>query len=331
MKKRPLVSIVIPTYNEENYIARCLQSLLKQTYPAACYELVVVDGCSTDRTVEVVEEKAAGCPVEVRLLSNERRVTPVALNMGIKEARGEVVIILSGHAYVAEDFIEKCVEYLDRTGASCVGGPLETVGEGFMARYISQALSSPFGVGNARFRFSKRAQPVDTVAYGAYRREVFEKIGLFDERLIRNQDIEFNYRLRRQGGLIYMTPEIRSYYVSRRDLISFVKQSFGNGMWNVYTWFLHRNSLSWRHFVPAAFVASLLLGLVLLPGFPWLLWFVAGSYISAALVSSLIIAFREKDWLSFFVLPWIFACLHLSYGAGTLYGLLRLMFWKGKD
>ena len=179
----PYVSILVPMLNECGYIERCLESLLAQDYPADRYEILVVDGLSTDGSRETVAALGGGAPA-VRLLDNPRRIPASALNVGVGAARGEVVMRLDAHSYAADDFITCNVQALRRTGAAGVGGPIESIAQGYVGHGISVAMSSPFGVGNALFRYAKTEQWVDTVAFGAYPRKIMEAAGPFDEDLM---------------------------------------------------------------------------------------------------------------------------------------------------
>ncbi|MEW5721076.1 MAG: glycosyltransferase family 2 protein [Chloroflexota bacterium] len=209
MDKPPLVTIIMPIRNEGRHIARALDAVLNQDYPRDRIEILVVDGMSNDNTRALVQTFAAHDP-RLRLLDNPEHIVPTALNRGIYAARGAVIIRVDGHAEIARDYVRRCIEGLGRVEADCIGGPITTVGETWIARGIALAQSSPFGVGNAAFRYSNRAQYVDTLAFGAYRRKIFDRVGLFDEELVRNQDDEFNFRLARAGGKIWLDPSIRS-------------------------------------------------------------------------------------------------------------------------
>jgi GT2 family glycosyltransferase len=261
----------------------------------------------------------------VRLLDNSRQTTPVGKNIGIKNARGDVIVILSAHSSVAPDFISQNVNLLRETNAECVGGPLQTVGKGYFGKGIALALSSPFGVGNARFRWAKRAQYVDTVAFGAYRREVFDRIGLFDEELARNQDNDLHARLIRSGGKIFLSPTIKSYYYARSSLVGLWKQGFKTGMWNIFTVRRSSGSLSIRHFVPLFFSLSLLVSIALasLTSWGWVpLSLILLSYFLSAIIFSVGIAI--KAGLRYLpILPLIFFSYHLSYGLGSVWGLAQ--------
>jgi glycosyltransferase involved in cell wall biosynthesis len=323
----PSVSVVIPCRNEVGFIRRCLESIVDQDYPRDRLEVVVVDGMSSDGTREITHEFAQGYP-HIRLLDNPRVVTSCGLNIGIRQARGEVIMRADVHSAYPADYLSGCVMRLLDYGADNVGGVLITKpgADTLMARAIGLALSHPIGAGDAYFRIGTRAPRwVDTVPFGCYRREVFTRIGLFDERLGRNQDIEFNHRLRKGGGRILLCPDIRSTYFARSTLRDLWKQSFSNGLWNIRTILIAPGALSWRHFVPLAFVLGLLGGALLSAVLPilWVFWALgAGSYVILIAVASTNIARRPGPrYLP--LMPIVFGTLHLSYGLGSLWGLVR--------
>ena len=324
--KLSLVSVIVPMRNEEAFIGKCLTSVAEQDYPAELLEVLVIDGRSTDRSREIVSAMRAEVP-GLHLLDNERKVAPVAFNIGINNARGEILTIISAHCYLASDYISRCVEYLAKTGAECVGGPIESIGETHTAKAIALAMSCPFGVGDALFRHSQRAQYVDTLAFGAYRRDVFDRVGLFDEELIGNEDDEFNYRLRRYGGKLFLTPAIKSFYYSRASLRALWKQYFNYGFGKVRVVRKHPGLVRLRHLMPALFVAGLMIAALLglfSPLFVLLFAVIVGSYLSLSFLFSLRIALK-KGWQYLPVLPLTFACLHIAYGAGFLMGLVRFI------
>ncbi len=321
-RKLPLVSAVVAMRNEERFIGKCLTSLAEQDYPAEYLEVLVVDGRSTDRSREIVSAFRARMP-NLRLLDNERKVAPVAFNIGIRNAQGDIVAIIGAHCYLASDYVSRCVEYLSATGAECVGGPVESIGETPVAKAIAMAIGSPFGVGDALFRYSQREQYVDTLAFGAYRRDVFDRVGFFDEELVGNEDDEFNYRLRSHGGKLFLTPAIKAFYYVRASLSALWKQYFRYGFGKVRVVWKHPRLVRLRHLIPALFVASLMLGGLLSifsPPFGLLLGFILGSYLVLSFFFSLRIASR-KGWKYLPYLPLAFACLHVAYGAGFLLGL----------
>ena len=324
MNEWPFVSVVVPMRNEEQYIAQCLRSLIDQDYPEHRYEVLVIDGCSEDRSKQIVAELSAAHPY-IRLLGNPSQVVTTALNKGLHEAKGEIIVRVDAHCFVARDFLRRSVECLERTMADCVGGPLEYVGNSFQAKAIGLALSSPFGVGNALFRYSKREGYVDTVAFGAYRKEVFDRVGLFDEELIRSEDNDLHFRIRESGGKIFLTPKIKCYYHNRSSLTDLWKQQFQNGLWTFRTVRKSPGSLSLRHYVPLMFLISILasLGLSLLNSQAIFLFYVIMlSYTGVSLFFSMAIAF-ENGWKYFFMLPIVFACLHFRRGFGSIISLGR--------
>jgi succinoglycan biosynthesis protein ExoA len=322
----PLVSIIVAMRNEEGFIERCLNSVVAQDYPHELLEALVIDGRSTDRSREIVRGMQDMVP-HLQLLDNEQRISPVAFNIGIRNARGEVLTIISAHCYLAPDYVSSCVEYLQKTDADCVGGPIETIGETDRARAIALAMSSPFGVGDALFRYSEQESYVDTLAFGAYRRQVFERVGLFDEELVGSEDDEFNYRLRSQGGKLLLTPAIRSFYYGRSSLRALCRQYFSYGRGKVRVMRRHPGQIRLRHLIPSIFVLSLLVSALLglfSPPFALLLALIVGCYLLASLLVALRIS-RKEGWRYLPLLMLAFACLHLSYGTGFIVGMLRFL------
>jgi len=321
----PMVTIVVPIRDEEEFIGKCLDSLIQQDYPSDRIEVLVVDGRSEDDSRLIVLAKSQEHDF-IKLIDNPKRITPSALNLGIRNASGDVIIRLDGHHYAASDFVSKNVAYLARPEVACVGGAICTISDSFVGKAISLAMSSPFGVGNALFRYSRKEQYVDTVANPAYRREVFDRIGLFDEELVRDQDDEFNYRLRAHGGHILLAPQVRTWYVCRSSLGKLWRQYFEYGYWKVRVLQKHPRQMQWRQFVPPVFVLALLaaLGMSASLGVFWPLALVAGSYCAANLTASFWVA-AQNDWQYLAVLPIAFAILHISYGLGFLKGLVHFI------
>ncbi|NMA73149.1 MAG: glycosyltransferase family 2 protein [Bacteroidales bacterium] len=322
------ISVIIPVYNEEKHIGKCLISLLKQDYPLEKVEFIFVDGMSEDSTVEIIERYESDF-ANLKILTNEHRTVPYAMNKGIEESLGKYIIRLDGHSEYSNDYFSLCVKYLEKTGADNVGGLAIAKSQGYIGNAISAVLSSKFGVGNSTFRVGGKEGYVDTVPFGAYRRETFEKYGLYDERLARNQDIELNYRIRQGGGKVFFTPEIQLSYLNRDNLREFTKQNYQNGKWNIITWKLCPGSLSLRHFVPLSFVLSIifLFTLALLTGhniFRNLLLIELGLYFTLNICSSIVGA-HKHDVLLFPLVFLAFLVLHLSYGIGSLAGLSKLV------
>ena len=243
----------------------------------------------------------------------------------MQNAQGQIIIILSAHSSVASDFISQNVFHLSKTDADCVGGPIQTITHSFLGKAIALAMSSPFGVGNALFRYSDKEQYVDTVAFGAYHRRVFDEIGLFDEELVYNEDDEFNYRLREHRGRILLTPEIRSRYYARASLKGLWQQYYRYGLGKVRVIKMHPRASSMRPYVPFTLVATLLItGLPSVLSHVFLLLFlcVLSSYLAASLLASMMTCARY-GWKYLPLLPATFACLHFAYGFGFLIGVLK--------
>ncbi|HOT96885.1 MAG TPA: glycosyltransferase family 2 protein [bacterium] len=326
----PFISIIMPIRNEEAYIANALASIQAQDYPADRYEVLVIDGMSDDRTRMIVKSQMESMP-NLRLFDNPDQIVPHALNIGIAQSRGEIIIRVDGHVALEKNYLSLCIAYLERVReADCVGGIIISMNSSFIGEAIALAMSSTFGVGNAYFRTRQEGDQedfVDSVAFGAYRRQLFTRIGLFDEELVRCQDDEFNYRLRKSGGRIFLTPLIRSYYFSRTSLRALWRQYFQYGLWKVRVLQKHPTMMMPRQFVPLAFVTGLFGSFVLAP-----FWrpavFLAMAILVAYLAMSLYFSIRicvKKGFRYLRVLPIIFFILHASYGLGFLLGLIRFL------
>lgn len=326
----PLLSIVIPCRNEERFIAQCLDSIIRNDYPRHRLEVLVVDGMSTDATAPIVGAYSKRQSF-VRLVSNPRRITPAALNIGIAAATGEIVCRIDAHARVATDYLRRCAQWLLSGGADNIGGAMRTLprNSSLGARSIAICMSHRFGVGNSAFRRSGRAVAfVDTVFGGCYRRETFERIGEFNERLIRTQDMEFNQRLRKSGGRIVLDPAIQCDYFASPDLRSFAKHNFKDGLWSILP-FAYSNvmPIRWRHLVPLAFIVT---SLALAAFGHWFrsCWLLGLAVVLAYGVLSLSFAFqlslRNKHAAFLFMMPLVFAVRHFAYGLGSLCGAFVL-------
>jgi succinoglycan biosynthesis protein ExoA len=324
----PFVSVVLPIRNEGRFIQRGLDAVLNQDYPADRLEVIVTDGMSTDGTREVVES-CRDRHSNVRLIDNPRRIVSTGLNAAIPLARGDIIVRVDGHCEIAPDYVRRCVEHLQKEKVDGVGGPLDTVGETYIARVTAAAMSTPFGVGNSAFRtMPDQTMLTDTVAFPAYTRAALEKAGPFDEELVRNQDDEYNYRLRKLGANILLASDVRSRYYSRSSLYSLWRQYFQYGYWKVRVMQKHALQMRPRQFVPPVFVAVLLVALLAAP-FTALGWYtlavLGGLYLLADLGAAAWTA-GNKGWRLLPLLPVAFATLHLSYGLGFLLGLVK--FWK---
>lgn len=322
------VSIVMPIYNEEKYIDKCICSLLKQDFSRDEMEWLFVDGMSSDNTVKIIKKYQTKYPDLIYVFENPEKIVPCAMNIGIKQSCGEYIIRLDAHAEYANNYISNCVRYLETIEADNVGGVAETKAITRQGKTIAKMLSSKFGVGDSKFRTHAKSGYVDTVPFGAFRRDVFLKYGGYDERLVRNQDNEMNYRIRKNGGKIYLAEDIQLSYYCRDSVSGISKMARTNGKWNVITMKLCPGSMGVRHFIPMVFVLSLLLLSVF--GFVWrpfwiLLAIDAFSYFFLDLLFSAKAKESVDELLFLFVL---FPIFHVSYGFGSLIGIFNL--WKYK-
>ena len=321
-RPRPFVSVIVPCRNEARYIARCLDTILATDYPHDRLEVLVADGRSDDGTREIVSEYAARRPV-VRLLDNPKRIVPTGLNIAIVASRGDLIIRLDAHVEYTTTYISQLVDALERTGADSVGGRIVTLpaNQSATARAIALALSHRFGVGNAYFRVgTPEPRWVDTAGFTIYRREVFDRIGMFDEEMVRNQDGELNFRLIKNGGRILLLPDAVAYYYARSSLRQLARMMYQYGYFKALTAKKVGRIMTARQLAPAAFVGSLA-GSALLS-----LWSpvgaavgasIAGVYVAVAIGSAAAVVPRE-GLRGAVTLAIAFLLMHVTYGVGYL-------------
>ncbi|MDK2828112.1 MAG: hypothetical protein PWP67_912 [Clostridium butyricum] len=318
-----IVSVIVPIRNEEKFIDKCVQSILNQDYSLENIEVIFVDGLSQDKTRETITRYVQQYPKLIKLFDNPYKTVPYAMNIGIRNSKGKYIIRLDAHSEYSEDYISKCISTIEETNADNVGGLAITKGHGYIGECFSKVLSSRFGVGNSRFRTNASSGYVDTVPFGTFKRETFVRYGLYDERLTRNQDYELNYRIRRNGGKIYLNSDIKLTYYCRNTIPGILKQSFENGKWNVITSKLCPGSMSTRHFIPLLFVLSIIVFALLaffIPNFAaWLLILELGLYFILDIVFSLKMASKTNQIPMLIIL---FPIFHISYGFGSLVGLI---------
>jgi len=324
----PFVSVIAPCRNEAKFIANTIRSILDNDYPDDKLEIIVVDGMSNDGTREIIEGFAEK-DSRVKMLDNPDKIVPTAMNIGIKNAVGKYIMRIDCHSKFSADYIRSCIRVSQRTGAENVGGYWITLpGDNTpTAKAIAAATSSMFGVGNSDFRLTGPEKETDTVPFGTYRKKLFNEIGMFDERLVRNQDIELNSRIRKKGGRIIISPEIKLSYYNRATFCGLWQQSFNNGLWNPYTIWLVGKGLSLRHFIPMFFVLGLItfvVSSIWLPAATWLLFVYLVLYLVCATVFACITAKIKR--CSFILILWSYVILHLAYGMGSLWGVLTVPF-----
>ena len=331
-----MLSVICPIYNEEKYITGCIESILNQDYPKDDLEVIFADGMSKDRTREIVGKYRQKYPW-IKLIDNPKRIVPPALNSAIAVSKGNYVIRLDAHASYPRNYFSALVEAIEKYGADNVGAVCKTdvLNKTAKSCAIKAILAHPFGVGNSTFRTGiDRVQEVDTVPFGCWRKSAFERFGKFDERLIRNQDIEFNKRIHRGGGKIIIIPDTYSTYYARETYSKLANNNYGNGMWNILTvWYTNQlKSLSIRHFIPLLFVLSLIVPTIVSIFWEPAIYVAIASIVLYALVVMIISAkIAKSQHLNCFYLVATFFVLHISYGFGSLVGILKLPLKKRSE
>lgn len=326
----PIVSVVIPIYNEENYISKMLGTLLTQDFPSDKTEIILVDGNSTDNTAQRIREFIADKPQFI-LLSNPERTVQHALNIGMRAARGKYIVRMDAHAEYAPDYISKCVETLDATDAVNVGGPMIAKGKNPVQRAVAAAYHSPFALGGGKFHIEGYEGYADTVFLGAFRKQTLEELDYYDPRLPRSEDDDLNFRIAEHGYKVYITPKIRSVYYPRDKYTALFSQYFEYGEWKVAVIKKHRRPARISHLIPCLFVLFLVLGAIASALSPILfamycavLLLYAALDIYASVKTKYLSRFSEKLRLMY-----IHFILHVSYGLGFIKGIFRFMFRRG--
>lgn len=327
MNIKPKISITIPCRNEENYISDCLESIVNSNYPKDLFKVFVCDGCSDDSTLSIVNEFKARFPNNIEVLINERRTTPYALNLGLKQGGFDIKIILGAHSKIDSNYLLNCAnDLIDKPDLGCVGGIINNKSENNIAEVISKAMSSSFGVGNAYFRTGEKSGYVDTVAFGAYRSEVFEKIGYFDEELVRNQDDEFNYRLIQSGYKIWLNPKIKADYFVRGDYKKLWKQYYQYGYWKVFVNQKHKAVTSIRQLIPFLLVLFSFSGPIAFI-MPQEIIFLYGLGLCLYFIFAMLYAYKAAGSQKkiVFQIFYTFLILHYSYGLGYFNGVITFI------
>jgi len=328
----PFVSIIIPCRNEENYIARCLDSVLSQDYPGDKLEILLADGMSTDGTPQIILDYEKKHP-SIRYFQNPKKIVTMGLNILIKQAKGELIARMDAHTEFPKDYISKCVKYIQEHNVDNVGGIILTLpgNNTLRAKAIALAMSSPFGVGNSYFRTGvKEPRLVDTVPFGCFRREVFDRIGLFDEDMVRSQDAEFNLRLIKNGGKILLVPEIVSRYYARDSFIKMITMYAQYGYFKSLSAAKLGKIMGIRQMIPALFVASLMvlfLGSLFVKPLIWLFLFELSLYLTANIFFSIKISSKNSLLLTP-ILAWSFALIHFTFGFNYLRGIIDFWIFK---
>jgi glycosyltransferase involved in cell wall biosynthesis len=327
-----MISILIPCRNETRYIDKCLASVLAFDRPDGIdFEVLVLDGRSTDNTRGIAEAAAMRDP-RIRVLDNPGVIQSTAVNIGVRAARGAWIMRLDAHARYPTDYLKLCYETALRSGADNVGGIFitEPGGDTYQALLVQALTTHKFGVGDSGFRTGAKEDWADTVPYGFYRREVFDRIGWLDERLARAQDYEFNRRLIASGGRILRNPNIQIHYYNQPTLGAFYRKQWEKeAPYNVYLWYLAPYAFAARHAITGVFAAGVLAGSILTPVFPrfigWPFGAVMALYGFLAVLSALQLALRYRCPLHLLFLPCCFFFFHFIHGLGVLAGFVRLL------
>lgn len=326
-ERLPFISVIIPMLNEEKYIAKCVQSVINQDYPKDLVECLVVDGGSTDKSIEIVKGLAKKYS-NIKLLGGLGVNCPTAINIGIKEAKGEIICKVDAHGYVALDFLKMGLKFLyQNKDIKCVGGPIRPVTETFISKVNALARTSVFGVGRGIYSLSWKEQFVDSVQCGIYRRDLFYEIGDFDEQLQFGEDEEINWRVRKAGWGIYFTPAIKFFYYPRDSIRRLFTQYYNYGNGRVKVIKKHLDFFRVKHIIPSTFIIILIGSIILLPFNILFLWFflaITSFYVLSSLTFSALIS-KKEGWRYLWVLPISFACLHFGYGLGFLRGVFNLI------
>jgi glycosyltransferase involved in cell wall biosynthesis len=321
MNDRPLVTLVMPSYNEEHYIEECLNSLLQQDYPADRVEILVADGGSKDQTRQIVQRIAVAHP-RVRLLDNsEHRIQSYGMNLAIKESKGEFILVVDVHAEYAGDYVSKLVEVFETTGADAAGGAQRAKYRTGFQKSLCAALGSPLGVGGAAYRSADKEGWVDTVFPGAFRRATLEKVGLYDTNAITNEDAELFQRILESGGRVYLSREVVVHYYPRKNLRLLARQYFKYGDGRARTLLIHKGFPVIRPLIP---FLSVLAGaaLVLVPQLRPLAPLAFGLYAACTVLEAIRMGIKHHTW-NIPVIWVIFPVIHLAHGIGMLQGLIK--------
>lgn len=325
----PTISIIVPCFNERETIHLLLDALYIQTYPQTDMEVVISDGGSTDGTQAIIHQWALDHPyLIVKLVENHARTIPSGLNTAIRASSGKIIVRLDAHSKPHQEYVQRVVTALEEDRGDNVGGvwDIQPGSDHWIARSIAAAAGHPIGVGGALYRYTGKAAYVDTVPFGAFKRDLLNQVGMFDETLLTNEDYEFNVRIRKINGRIWLDPEIRSFYYARKDLKELSRQYWRYGYWKLQMLRRYPETLRLRQALPPLFIVSLLLLLVLSPFFTLAFFTLLGIlavYITILFLSGVQLSLKNKDLPMLLGVPLSIACMHFSWGSGFLWGIIH--------
>ena len=326
MKEDKKVSIIIPILNEEKYIDKCIESILKQDYPREDMEAILIDGESQDNTLKIINEYIEKYPF-IRVLNNPHKTVQYALNIGINGAVGKYIVRMDAHAEYANDYVSKCIEYLEKTKANNVGGPMIAKGKDDVQKVVAAAYHSPFALGGGKFHIEGFEGYADTVFLGAFERQYLLDMGLYDERLPRSEDDDLNFRIAESGGKIYITPQIKSIYYPRNSYRLLFNQYYEYGLWKVAVIKKHKRPARISHLIPMLFVLYLVT-FGILSFFFRPVFYIFASILALYVLLDAYFSFTNK-YISKFTnkirLMYVHFLLHLSYGLGFWQGIFKFM------
>lgn len=332
-----LISVIVPCYNEQNTIQLLLSALNGQTFPRDRMEIIIADGMSTDHTREEIEAfRNEHSEISIRVIDNKERTIPAGLNKAIAAADGEYIVRLDAHSMPDREYVHRCIEALKQGKGDNVGGiwDIQPGDRSATARAIAIAASHPLGVGDARYRYTDQAGYVDTVPFGAFRRDLIDRIGPYDETLLTNEDYEFNSRIRKSGGKVWLDPAIRSIYFARSTFSAIAKQYWRYGYWKAKMLRRYPGTLRWRQALPPLFVLSLIVlgaaSFIFQPAL-WLFGLELLIYLLALMAVSLEIVLKKRDFGVLLGVPAAIATMHLAWGSAFIWSTCEGLIKKRDD
>lgn len=331
--KKILISVIVPIRNEEKIILSVLESLKKQILPYnTSLEILLIDGLSDDNTLKIISDfKHQNLQLNIKILENKMKYSPHALNIGIKNSLGNYICRIDAHTIYPIDYIKNCLETILLTDADNVGGYIITkkFNDSLQANLVQAVSTHKFGVGNSGFRIGREDGYADTVPFGFFKKSIFDKVGAYNELLIRAQDYEMNRRISKEGGKIWFSNKIFCSYFNQKSLIDFLKkQLFLEAPYNVYMWYLAPYTIAIRHGITLFFSLGVIVGLFIkdVPIFGGIYYSVMFLYLILALISSLQQSIRFKKLILFPLLPICFFSFHFIHGIGMIVGLTKVIF-----